>query len=170
MRCVGMSSHAALAMEVVRVFGRLVSFGNAGGAEPWRAGQDELYAQGRSVGGFSALALAQSAPDALRALTERALRTVCDGAVVLPVTAEFPLSDAASAHQLIGGRTSVIFDESRSDLGSGALPAECPRDVPSPHDPGHLFADLTLEYRPPRHEREFSRVLDHRHAHHSNLH
>ncbi|ARF52876.1 quinone oxidoreductase family protein [Streptomyces gilvosporeus] len=94
-------------LEALAVFGRLVSFGNAGGAEPWRAGQDELYAQGRSVGGFSALALAQSAPDALRALTERALRTVCDGAVVLPVTAEFPLSDAADAHQLIGGRTST---------------------------------------------------------------
>jgi NADPH2:quinone reductase len=84
-----------------------VSFGNAGGAEPWRAGQGELYAWGRSVGGFSVLALAQSAPDALRVLTERALRTVCDGAVVLPVTAEFPLSDAAGAHQLIGGRTST---------------------------------------------------------------
>lgn len=94
-------------LEALAVFGRLVSFGNAGGAEPWRAGQGELYAQGRSVGGFSVLALAQSAPDALRMLTERALRTVRDGAVVLPVTAEFPLSDAAGAHQLIGGRTST---------------------------------------------------------------
>ncbi|GAA1894564.1 quinone oxidoreductase family protein [Streptantibioticus ferralitis] len=94
-------------LEALAVFGRLVSFGNASGAEPWRAGQGELYAQGRSVGGFSVLALAQSAPDALRVLTERALRTVCDGAVVLPVTAEFPLSDAAGAHQLIGGRTST---------------------------------------------------------------
>ncbi|MFE9312013.1 hypothetical protein ACIQCF_33000 [Streptomyces sp. NPDC088353] len=55
----------------------LPSLGGAG-AEGWRAGQGELYAQGRSVGGFSVLALAQSAPDALRALTERALRTVCD--------------------------------------------------------------------------------------------
>lgn len=94
-------------LEALAVFGRLVSFGNAGGAEPWRAGQGELYARGRSVGGFSVLALAQSAPDALRVLTERALRTVCDGAVALPVTAEFPLSDAAGAHQLIGGRTST---------------------------------------------------------------
>ncbi|MFD5472147.1 zinc-binding alcohol dehydrogenase family protein [Streptomyces sp. NPDC127105] len=94
-------------LEALAVFGRLVSFGNAGGAEPWRAGQGELYARGRSVGGFSVLALAQSAPDALRALTERALRTVRDGTVALPVTAEFPLSDAAGAHQLIGGRTSM---------------------------------------------------------------
>ncbi|MET9087032.1 zinc-binding dehydrogenase [Streptomyces sp. NPDC004237] len=94
-------------LEALAVFGRLVSFGNAGGAEPWQTGQNELYARGRSVGGFSVLALAQSAPDALRALTERALRTVRDGTVVLPVTAEFPLSDAAGAHHLIGGRTST---------------------------------------------------------------
>ncbi|MFJ9711089.1 zinc-binding alcohol dehydrogenase family protein [Streptomyces sp. NPDC101234] len=94
-------------LEALAVFGRLVSFGNAGGAEPWRAGQDELYAQGRSVAGFSVLGLARSAPEALRALTERGLRTVCDGVVVLPVTAEFSLSDAADAHRLIGGRTST---------------------------------------------------------------
>ncbi|MFJ7272457.1 zinc-binding alcohol dehydrogenase family protein [Streptomyces sp. NPDC099050] len=94
-------------LESLADFGRLVSFGNAGGAEPWRAGQGDLYARGRSIGGFSVLALARSAPDALRMLTERALRTVRDGTVVLPVTAEFPLSDAAGAHRLIGGRTST---------------------------------------------------------------
>ncbi|MFG3046641.1 zinc-binding alcohol dehydrogenase family protein [Streptomyces sp. NPDC048241] len=94
-------------LEALAVFGRLVSFGNAGGAEPWRAGQAELYARGRSVAGFSVLALAQSAPDALRALTERALRTVHDGTVTLPVTAEFPLSGAAGAHRLIGERASM---------------------------------------------------------------
>ncbi|MYR45997.1 zinc-binding dehydrogenase [Streptomyces sp. SID5910] len=94
-------------LEVLAVFGRLVSFGNAGGAEPWHAGQAELYPRGRSVGGFPVLALARSSPDDLRALTERALRTVLDGTVTLPVTAEFPLSDAADAHRLIGGRTST---------------------------------------------------------------
>ncbi|MCF3172860.1 zinc-binding dehydrogenase [Streptomyces sioyaensis] len=94
-------------LDALAVFGRLVSFGNASGAEPWRAGQPELYAQGRSIGGFSVLALAQTAPDALRALTERALRTVSEGKVSLPVTAEFPLSDAANAHQLMGERVST---------------------------------------------------------------
>lgn len=68
-----------------------------------------------------------------------------------------------------GGRTSLLFDESRSDLRSGTLPAEGPRDVPSAHDPGHLFADLTFEHRPPRHKREVAGVLDDRHAHHPNL-
>ncbi|WP_310723442.1 zinc-binding dehydrogenase [Streptomyces sp. N2A] len=94
-------------LDALAVFGRLVSFGNAGGAEPWQVGQPELYAQGRSVAGFSILALAQSAPEALRSLAERAFRTVIDGTVALPITAEFPLSDAAEAHRLMGGRTST---------------------------------------------------------------
>ena len=94
-------------LDALAVFGRLVSFGNASDAEPWHVGQPELYARGRSVAGFSVLALAQSAPEALRALAERAFRTVTDGTVSLPVTAEFPLSDAAGAHRLMGGRTST---------------------------------------------------------------
>lgn len=94
-------------LDTLAVFGRLVSFGNASGAEPWRIGQADLATQGRSVAGFSLLALAQSAPDALRSLTERAFRAATDGTVTLPVTAEFPLSDAAEAHRLMGGRTST---------------------------------------------------------------
>lgn len=94
-------------LDALAVFGRLVSFGNASGAPPWQVGQPELYAQGRSVGGFSILALAQAAPAALRALAERAFHTATDGTVALPVTAEFALSDAAGAHRLMGGRTST---------------------------------------------------------------
>ncbi|CAM5264185.1 NAD(P)H quinone oxidoreductase OS=Streptomyces aurantiogriseus OX=66870 GN=GCM10010251_03700 PE=4 SV=1 [Streptomyces aurantiogriseus] len=94
-------------LDTLAVYGRLVSFGNAGGAEPWHVGQPELYAQGRTVAGFSVLALAQSAPQALRSLAERAFRTVTDGTVTLPVTAEFPLTDAAEAHRLMGSRTST---------------------------------------------------------------
>ncbi|MFG3115399.1 zinc-binding alcohol dehydrogenase family protein [Streptomyces sp. NPDC048197] len=94
-------------LDALAVFGRLVSFGNAGGAEPWQVGQPELYPQGRSVAGFSILALAQSAPEVLHSLAERAFRTVVDGTVALPITAEFALSDAAEAHRLMGGRTST---------------------------------------------------------------
>ncbi|MFI6374391.1 zinc-binding alcohol dehydrogenase family protein [Streptomyces sp. NPDC050546] len=94
-------------LGVLATFGRLVSFGNASGEEPWQVGQRDLYARGRSVGGFSVLALAQSAPEELRALAERAFRKVSDGTVSLPVTAEFPLADAAEAHRLMGGRTST---------------------------------------------------------------
>jgi NADPH:quinone reductase len=88
-------------------FGRLVSFGNASGERPWQVGQPELYARGCSVAGFSVLALAHSAPGTLRSLAERAFRTVTDGTVDLPITAEFPLEDAAEAHRLMGGRTST---------------------------------------------------------------
>jgi NADPH2:quinone reductase len=94
-------------LDALAVFGRLVSFGNASGAEPWQVGQPELYAHGRSIGGFSVLTLARTAPDAVRVLTERALRAVAEGVVSLPVTAEFPLADAVGAHRLMGGRTST---------------------------------------------------------------
>ncbi|MGW3425575.1 quinone oxidoreductase family protein [Streptomyces phaeochromogenes] len=89
------------------VFGRLVSFGNASSAEPWQVGQPELYPTGLSVSGFSILTLAQTAPGALRALTEKAFAAVAEGVVSLPVTAEFPLEEASEAHRLMGGRTST---------------------------------------------------------------
>lgn len=88
-------------------FGRLVSFGNASGAEPWSVGQPELFPYGVTVGGFSILTLARTAPDELRALTERAFAKVADGTVTLPVTAEFGLAEAAEAHRLMGTRTST---------------------------------------------------------------
>ncbi|MER5603018.1 zinc-binding dehydrogenase [Streptomyces sp. NPDC002265] len=94
-------------LDALAAFGRLVSFGNASGAEPWQAGQADLATRGLSVSGFSVLALAGTAPEALRELTGRALRTVTEGTVSLPVTAEFALPDAAEAHRLMGGRTST---------------------------------------------------------------
>ncbi|MFF4586595.1 zinc-binding alcohol dehydrogenase family protein [Streptomyces sp. NPDC001388] len=89
------------------VFGRLVSFGNASGAEPWGVGQPDLAPHGLSVGAFSILTLSQTAPARLRALAERAFAKVGDGTVSVPVTAEFPLEDAAEAHRLMGARTST---------------------------------------------------------------
>ncbi|WP_031166805.1 quinone oxidoreductase family protein [Streptomyces durhamensis] len=89
------------------VFGRLVSFGNASGAEPWTVGQPELYPRGVSVSGFSILTLAATAPDVLRRLSEQAFAKAADGTVTLPVTAEFALAEAAQAHRLMGGRSST---------------------------------------------------------------
>ncbi|MDX6330932.1 MAG: NADPH:quinone reductase, partial [Streptomycetaceae bacterium] len=94
-------------LDALALFGRLVSFGNASAAAPWQVGQPELYPGSRSVAGFSLLTLAQTDPAALRDITARAFRTVADGAVVLPVTAEFPLTDAAEAHRLVESRTST---------------------------------------------------------------
>ncbi|MEU1446789.1 quinone oxidoreductase family protein [Streptomyces mirabilis] len=94
-------------LDSLAPFGRLVSFGNASGAQPWQVGQPDLYPLALSVSGFSILTLAQTSPTELRALTERAFRTVMDGVVSLPVTAEFALPDAAEAHRLMGTRTST---------------------------------------------------------------
>ncbi|QDN89407.1 MULTISPECIES: zinc-binding dehydrogenase [unclassified Streptomyces] len=94
-------------LDSLAPFGRLVSFGNASGAQPWQVGQPDLYPLALSVSGFSILTLAQTSPTELRALTERAFRTVVDGVVSLPVTAEFALPDAAEAHRLMGTRTST---------------------------------------------------------------
>ncbi|MFD0551194.1 zinc-binding alcohol dehydrogenase family protein [Streptomyces rectiviolaceus] len=94
-------------LAALAVFGRLVSFGNASSAPPWQVGQPELYGTGLGVSGFSILSLAKSAPDALREVAARAFAKVADGTVRLPVTAEFPLADAAEAHRLMGARTST---------------------------------------------------------------
>lgn len=88
-------------------FGRLVSFGNAGSAEPWTVGQPELYPLGISVSGFSILTLAQTAPAELRRLAGEAFAKAVDGTVSLPVTAEFTLEEAAEAHRLMGSRNST---------------------------------------------------------------
>ncbi|MDQ0776552.1 NADPH2:quinone reductase [Streptomyces aurantiacus] len=101
----GESLKASLAS--LAVFGRLVSFGNASSAEPWRVGQPELYPTGLSVSGFSILTLARTAPATLRALTAKAFAAVADGSVSLPVTAEFALEEAPEAHRLMGGRTTT---------------------------------------------------------------
>lgn len=110
-------------LAALAVFGRLVSFGNASSAEPWRVGQAELYPGARSVAGFSILTLAQTAPEVLREIAGRAFRTVADGTVTLPVTGEFPLSEAARAHELMGGRTTtgkllLRVDESADPSGA----------------------------------------------------
>jgi NADPH2:quinone reductase len=89
------------------LFGRLVAFGNASSADPWAVGQPELNPTGLSVGGFSILGLAATAPAALRDLASRAFESVADGTVSLPVTAEFALEEAGEAHALMGSRTST---------------------------------------------------------------
>ncbi|MFD9789722.1 zinc-binding alcohol dehydrogenase family protein [Streptomyces sp. NPDC059070] len=94
-------------LDSLALFGRLVSYGNAGGEEPWQVGQPELYPRGRSVSGFSILGLAAGDPDALRALANRSFALATDGRATLPVTAEFPLHDAPEAHRLMESRKSM---------------------------------------------------------------
>ncbi|MET9221355.1 zinc-binding alcohol dehydrogenase family protein [Streptomyces sp. NPDC093221] len=88
-------------------FGRLVSFGNAGSEEPWRIGPADTYPLGLSVSGFSVLGMAAQEPQRLRRIADAAFRTVTDGDVELPVSAEFPLERAAEAHRLLESRRST---------------------------------------------------------------
>lgn len=88
-------------------FGRLISFGNAGKAAPWQLGQPELYPRGLSVAGFSILTLAQDEPETLRTIAERSFLLAASGEVELPVTAEFPLDQAAEAHRLMETRATT---------------------------------------------------------------
>lgn len=92
---------------VVARFGRLISFGNAGGAEPWRIGAEDVMPTALTVGGFSLLGLAAADPALLRVMADRAFHTVTEGGVELPVSAEFGLADAAQAHVLVESRTST---------------------------------------------------------------
>ena len=97
----------ARTLAVLGRFGRLVSFGNAGGYEPWRIGPAETYPKALSVSGFFILGMAADDPARLREILDRALHTVAEGGVELSVSAEFALADAASAHRLIESRTST---------------------------------------------------------------
>jgi NADPH2:quinone reductase len=94
-------------LAVVARFGRLVSFGNSGSAAPWQIGPADVYPTGLSVSGFSLLGLATAEPLRLRELADAAFRTVTDGGVELPVTAEFDLAEAAQAHRLVESRTTT---------------------------------------------------------------
>ncbi|MGW4533492.1 quinone oxidoreductase family protein [Nocardia sp. NPDC004340] len=94
-------------VESLARFGRLVSFGNAGGEAPWQVGAPELFPQGRSVAGFSIMGLSASAPDVLREISSHAFDLATSGKVRLPITAEFPLAEAADAHRLMAGRSST---------------------------------------------------------------
>lgn len=88
-------------------YGRLVSYGNAGDAEPWSAGFAELAGRGVSVSAFSILTLAGTDPARLRQLSTAALELAADGGIRLPVTAEYGLDRVADAHRLIEGRSST---------------------------------------------------------------
>ncbi|WP_037912048.1 quinone oxidoreductase family protein [Actinacidiphila yeochonensis] len=94
-------------LAVLARFGRLVSFGNAGGAEPWQVGPEQTYPKALSVGGFSILGLAAADPARLREIVHRSFDAAAEGGLELPVSAEFALADAADAHRLMESRTSI---------------------------------------------------------------
>ncbi|MFC1419174.1 quinone oxidoreductase family protein [Streptacidiphilus cavernicola] len=88
-------------------YGRAVAFGNSSNAEAWSSGFADLAPKALSVSAFSILGLAAADPQALRALTTDAFALAATQGVHLPITAEFPLADAADAHRLVESRAST---------------------------------------------------------------
>jgi NADPH:quinone reductase len=88
-------------------FGRIVSFGNASAQEPWLLGPGDLYPGSQGVFGFSIRTLGREDPARLRRLTEQAIKLATDAGVELPITAEFPLQEAAEAHRLVESRSTT---------------------------------------------------------------
>lgn len=94
-------------LDALARFGRLVSYGNAGGEAPWTIGSGDLAPEGRSISGFSILGLSVDDPELLQDIASRSFVLATSGKVELPITAEFALEEAADAHRLMGGRTST---------------------------------------------------------------
>lgn len=94
-------------LAVTARFGRLVSFGNSSSAAPWQIGPADICPAGLTVSGFSVLGLAEADPQRLRELADAAFRTVTEGGVELPITAEFDLADAGEAHRLVESRSTT---------------------------------------------------------------
>ncbi|MEA3020358.1 MAG: NADPH:quinone reductase [Actinomycetota bacterium] len=59
------------------------------------------------VGRVSISTLAVTAPQAVRAVADRAFRLVAEGKVRLPITGDHELGDAAGAHRLLESRAST---------------------------------------------------------------
>ena len=94
-------------LSVLGRFGRIVSYGNAAGGDPWQAGYADTATRAISVAGFSLPRLAAADPARLRAIVDAAFAAVAAGEVEVPVTEEFELADAAQAHRLLESRTST---------------------------------------------------------------
>jgi NADPH2:quinone reductase len=108
--------------DVLAPFGRLVSFGNAAGEQPWTAQYSTLKATAAGVHAFSISTLAVTAPQAVRAIADRAFRLVAEGKVHLPITGDYELADAADAHRLLESRTStgkIVLRPSGASDGRG---------------------------------------------------
>ena len=94
-------------LECVARFGRVVSFGNASDAQPWKAELSMLA--GRSIGvyGFSIGTLARTSPRDYRPLAQRAVAMVSAGKVTIPITKEYDLDQVREAHRHLESRQSM---------------------------------------------------------------
>lgn len=87
-------------------YGRLLQFGNSSG----KAGNiktSDLHSSCRSVLGFSLGTTRKNRPESLRDTAAQVLKYISDGALQIHIGHQFPLSQAAKAHELIESRNST---------------------------------------------------------------
>lgn len=102
-----------LARRATAPLGRLLLYGNAGGAPEPDFSPAALRNDNLLVGGWSVTTLARTDPALLRSIAAEAFALVADGAVTLDVRHVFALDQAGDAHRLVESRDStgkVVLD------------------------------------------------------------
>jgi len=94
------------ALEALRPFGRIVHFGDAGGA-PGPVPVAGLHKKNQSILGYSSGHYRRHRPEGVRLAAERALAHLAAGELVVDVTGIFPLEAAAEAHRRLESRTTT---------------------------------------------------------------
>jgi NADPH:quinone reductase-like Zn-dependent oxidoreductase len=92
-------------LDSLAPFGRAVTYGAAGGEIPTVSARS-LFGL-KSLAGFSLLAWRQSRPEQARAEVAEVTQLIVDGKLRVAQHAEFPLSDAAKAHQVLDDRANL---------------------------------------------------------------
>ncbi len=95
-----------LARRAAAPLGRLLLYGNSGGAPEVELTAASLRNDNLLVGGWSITTLARTDPELLRTITADAFALVAGGEVTLDVRHVFPLEEAAEAHRLVESRES----------------------------------------------------------------
>ncbi|MGE5700953.1 MAG: quinone oxidoreductase family protein [Clostridia bacterium] len=93
-------------MTCLAHYGRLVHFGNASG-EIGHIRTIDLHASCRSVLGFSFGTTRSKRPELLRDTAEKVLAYLADGSLKIKVGRQFPLEEAAKAHEWVESRQST---------------------------------------------------------------
>ncbi|MFC0186854.1 zinc-binding alcohol dehydrogenase family protein [Fictibacillus aquaticus] len=93
-------------LKCLAPFGRLVHFGNAGG-EAGTVVSADLHSSCRSVLGFSFGTTRAKRPELLQETAEHVFRYLANGSLKIKVGREYPLSEAAAAHDWVESRQST---------------------------------------------------------------
>jgi NADPH:quinone reductase-like Zn-dependent oxidoreductase len=89
----------AASIGLLAPFGRLVAFGDAGLHTDLTYAVRDLWKRNVTVGGYNIADLARRAPERLAAHAHSALRALAGDEPPVPVTATYPLAEAADAHR-----------------------------------------------------------------------